>query len=510
MAHYFLGVDNGGTAVKAAIFDGHGRELAVASRKTQVLIPRPDWQERDMEILWTQNCACIRDVLRDSGIAPARIVGVAVCGHGKGLYPWGRHGGPAGHAIASTDLRARAYPRRWRDSGLHAALYPQLCQELLPGQQAALLAWMKEHQPEVYDNIQWVFSAKDYIRFRLTGQAGSEETDLSGSGLMDVRGGRVDPAMLRALGIGEVLEKLPPLCRSSDLCGGVTAQAARLTGLLEGTPVAGGMFDIDACAIAMDITAPDRICTITGTWSINETISREPCLERPVAMRSLYAIPGYYLLEECSPTSAGNLEWVLQRLSGGLEPAPGQSLYSLAGEQVDSLPPQDCPVYFLPFLYGSNSHDFARGTFAGLTSAHTSAHLLRAVFEGVAFSHRVHIQRLWPEGAAHPTVRMAGGAANSPVWTQIFADVLNAPIERVQGVQELGALGCAMAAAVAVGFFPDYTAAAREMVRMDGAVQPDPSRVPVYQRKFENYQELERALLPVWERLSQQMADGGS
>lgn len=504
MPRYFLGVDNGGTVVKAALFDPCGRELAVAAQKTQVYTPEPDYQERDMEDLWEQNCACIRAVLQESGIPPAQIAGVAVCGHGKGLYPWGKNNAPARRAMVSTDLRARAYPKRWKENGVHAALFPQLCQELIPGQQAALLAWMKDHEPQTYDSIQWVFSVKDYIRFRLTGQAMSELTDLSGSGLMDIRAGKVDRALLRALGIEEAAEKLPPLCRSFDVCGTVTAQAARLTGLREGTPVAGGMFDVDACAIASDVTAPGRICTITGTWSINETILEQPGLDRPVAMRSLYAIPGFYLLEECSPTSAGNLEWVLKHLSGELSPAPGQSVYDRVSELVDALPPQDCPVYFLPFLYGTNSHDFARGSFLGLTSAHTAAHLLRAVYEGVAFSHKVHIQRLWQEDRPHPPIRIAGGASNSAVWTQIFADVLNAPIERVRGVQELGALGCAMAAAVAVGVYPDYGAAAREMVHLDTVLQPDASRVPIYQKKFETYQAIVQALLPLWERLSPQ------
>lgn len=504
MEQYFLGMDNGGTVIKAALFDERGRQIAVSSRKTPVFTPHPDYQERDMEDLWLQNCACVRSVLEKSGIDSRQVAGVAVCGHGKGLYLWGVQNAPIRPAIASTDLRARAYPARWKQQGIHQRLYPQLCQDLIPCQQAALLAWVKDHEPDVYQSIRWVFSVKDYIRFRLTGEAFSEETDLSGSGLMDVAGERVDPALLEALGIGEMYDKIPPLRHSFDLCGSVTAQAAQLTGLAEGTPVAGGMFDIDACAIAMDITAPGRICTITGTWSINETIMDTPCLDWPAAMRSRYAIPGYFLLEECSPTSAGNLEWVLSNMAGLPGPAEGQNKYDWVNAQVASLSPEDCPVYFLPFLYGSNSHSFARGTFLGLTSAHTSAHLLRAVYEGTAYSHKVHIQRLQQGALKTAPIRMAGGAANSLVWAQMFADVLDAPIERVQGVQELGALGCAMAAAVAVGRYPDYASAAKAMVRVDNRITPNPELVPVYRRKFETYQLITQSLFPVWDRLQEE------
>ena len=498
---YYLGVDNGGTAIKAAIFDSQGQELAVASRKTPVLTPAPDYQERDMEDLWLQNCACIRSVLDSSGISPAQIQAMAVCGHGKGLYLWGQDGSPVCHGIASTDLRARAYPEAWKREGIHQQLFPQLCQDLIPCQQAALLAWLKEHDRAAYDRIQWVFSVKDYIRFRLTGQAFSEMTDLSGSGLMDVRNGRVDPELLRALGIGEIYDKIPPLRLSYDICGQVTAQAAALTGLREGTPVAGGMFDIDACAIATDLTTPDRICVITGTWSINEMISSQPHLDWPVAMRSRFAMPGYYLLEECSPTGAGNLEWILQHLR--LPASGSEDPYAQVSQLVADLSPADCPVYFLPFLYGSNSHSFARGSFVGLTSAHSSAHLLRAVYEGVAFSHKVHVDRLRQEQGTSLPIRMAGGAANSPIWAQIFADVLNAPIQRVQGVRELGALGCAMAAAVAAGAYPDYSSAAQSMVHIGGQLDPNPVMVPIYQEKYQTYLAITQALMPVWDRLAQ-------
>ena len=100
---------------------------------------------------------------------------------------------------------------------------------------------------------------------------------------------------------------LPPIRYSYDLCGTISKEASELTGLPEGTAVAGGMFDIDACAVAVDVTSPDRMCTIAGTWSINEYIAKEPVMDGTIAMNSLFAMPGYYLVEDCSATSSGNL-----------------------------------------------------------------------------------------------------------------------------------------------------------------------------------------------------------
>jgi L-xylulokinase len=137
-----------------------------------------------------------------------------------------------------------------------------------------------------------VFSVTDYIRFRLSGEAYSEATNISGSGLMNVRDVKIDEDMLSAFGIGEAYAMIPPLRYSSDRCGTINTEAARLTGLNEGTCVAGGMFDIDSCAIAMSITEPEQFCTITGTWSINEFIAPKPITGTAIAFNSLYAIPG--------------------------------------------------------------------------------------------------------------------------------------------------------------------------------------------------------------------------
>jgi L-xylulokinase len=496
---YVLGIDNGGTTTKAAVFDLKGNQIASAGRQTRMITPKPGYTERDMEELWKTNCECIRSAVEKSGIEPRRIVGAAVCGHGKGLYPWGKDGTPACNGIISTDGRAWEYPLRWKETGVTQALYPKLCQNIMACQQVSLLAWLKDHDRAVYDSIQWVFSVKDYIRFRLTGEAYSEMTDISGSGLINVRDACFDREILERFGIGEAYEKLPPLCRSCDMCGRITPRAARECGLAEGTPVAGGMFDIDACALAMHVTTPEEMCTITGTWSINEFISEKPITDGTVAMNSLYAIPGYYLEEECSATSAGNLEWLIRTVMDGFVPPDGQRIYDYLDDLVRSVPPQECNVYFLPFLYGCNTHPLGKAAFVGLTEFHTRAHLARAVYEGVAFSHKMHVERLLKAREKPKAIRMGGGAVNSEVWVRMFADVLDLPVETIR-VKELGALGSAMAAAVAAGKFRDYREAADEMVHIGGTVGPDPTAAETYREKYETYSRICGALDQVWDR----------
>ncbi len=497
MAKYAIGLDNGGTVIKAAIFDEKGKEIAHFSKQTPIFTPKSGYTERDMEDLWQNNCLCVKGALAKSGIHPEDVVGIAVCGHGKGLYLWGKDGKPAYNGIVSTDSRAWKYPDKWEKDGTWEKLYPQICQKFMACQQVSLLAWMKEHEKAVYDNIEWVFSVKDYIRFRLTGEAYSEATDISGSGLMDIRNVTFDKALLKELGIEEVYDKLAPIKYSYELCGRITKEAADLTGLLPGTAVAGGMFDIDACAIGMNVTTSKELCTIAGTWSINEYISKAPITDGSIAMNSIYAIPGYYLVEECSATSAGNLEWYINQCMDRENFSDGKSIYDEVNEMVSEISPETSDVYFLPFLYGSNAHSLGKGAFIGLTMYHTKAHMVRAIFEGVVYSHKTHIDKLLSARELPRAIRMAGGAVNSKVWVQMFADVLGLPVETVK-VKEIGAFGCAMAAFVAAEIYHDYTEAAKAMVCITDTVFPNEKMHEVYQEKYKVYRKISAVLDTVW------------
>ena len=268
------------------------------------------------------------------------------------------------------------------------------------------------------------------------------------------------------------------------------------------------MFDIDACALAAHVADEDHVCMIAGTWSINEFIRRTPVLDGTVMMNSLFCIPEYYLIEECSPTSAGNNEWFLQTLMPEFireEKRAGRSPYQEIDRLVESIAPAEfCPI-FLPFLMASNVHPNAKGSFVGMSSYHTRAHLLRSVFEGIAFSHRYHYDKLKKCMDNEPkSIRLAGGAARSRVWTQIFADVMKCPVETV-AVRETGALGSAIAAAVAVGDYADIKDALRAMSRLAPAVMPNTGNYEIYDRKYALYLKTIDALDSVWDSYQELM-----
>lgn len=501
---YYIGLDNGGTLTKAALYDLTGNEIAVASVATKMLTPKTGFCERDMDEMWDANCFVLRELLCKSGVDPQEVRCIACCGHGKGLYLWGKDGRPVRNGIISTDNRAWEYPLRWERDGTAREVFERSCQKILACQPVSLLAWLRDHEPACIDEIRWVFECKDYVRFRLTGEAFGEITDYSGTNLVNLHTGRYDMELLRLFGLEMLADSLPPLRLSTEVCGRITREAAALTGLVEGTPVAGGMFDIDACALAVDAVDENRVCMIAGTWSINEYVAESPVLDGRVMMNSFFCLPEHYLIEECSPTSAGNNEWFVNTLLPELKrqaDRDGKSVYDLVNDLVASVGAEDpCPV-FLPFLMASNVHPEAQAAFVGISNRHTRAHIVRSVYEGIAFSHRHHFDKLLAtrrEPVA--TIRLAGGVACSDVWSQMFADVMNHPVETVS-VNETGALGCAVAAAVAVGDYPEITAAAREMVRVKRRFEPIARHAVAYERKYAAYRRVIEALDSAWSEL---------
>jgi L-xylulokinase len=284
----------------------------------------------------------------------------------------------------------------------------------------------------------------------------------------------------------------------------VSPEAAAACGLRAGTPVAGGMFDIDACAVAMDVTDERNLCVIAGTWGINEYISRSPVLDGSIMMNSLFCLPGYYLVEESSPTSAGNNEWFTELFLDSekrLAQDRGISVYQLAEELAAGVGAAGQAIVFLPYLFGSNYNPQAKACFVGLETTTTRADMIRAVLEGIVFCHLVHVEKLLKTRNRPTAVRLAGGAARSRTWAQIFADVFQLPVEIVD-VKEIGALGCAMAAAVAAGVYADLKDAARHMVTIGHRLEPDPAKAALYTRKYQRYCAVSAALDGIWKDYS--------
>ena len=509
---YLLGIDCGSTMVKAALFDASGKEHAVASRKVEHIYLHPGWTENDMNALWDGVCEVIREVLEHSGLDPRRIASVTCTGHGNGLYLVAGDGTPARNGIISSDARAREYIEQWTRENVLDRILPKTMQSLWPAQPNALLRWLIDHEPGTMARTRWLFMVKDYVRYKLTGEAHMELTDMSGTSLIDVGNACYDDEVLETWGLLPWKHIMPPLRRSADICGTITPEAARLTGLVEGTPVAGGMFDIDACGLAVGMTDESIFCMIAGTWGNNQFISKTPVADPDMFMTSCYSIDGYYLMLEGSATSAANLEWFITRFfesdrellklraaSQSADP-PADGIYDYCGKLVAQTTPQDSAILFLPYLFGGPVSLDAKGVLFGLDGRQTRGQVMRAVLEGIIFGHRWHVERLLRFCKRPQTIRLTGGATNSEVWAQMFADVFQIPVEIPAGT-ELGCLGAAICGAVAAGVYPDYEQACRNMVTINRVYRPNPELSRVYAEKYDRYLKLLEVLAPAWGEL---------
>ena len=480
---YLLGIDNGGTFSKAALFDEKGNQIWISSRKTEVYIPKPGYMERNLFDLWKINLEIIKEVIEKSNIDVKNIVGVSFSGHGKGLYLIGKDNKPLRNGILSTDTRAWKYVDKWKKDGIEDKVRAITCQSIVPCHPAAILAFLKENEKDTFENIKYIFSVNDYIRFMLTGKAYSEYSNASGNNFINLKNHKYDKELLKLYGLEEIEDKLPPLKRSDEICGYITKDVSMKTGLKENTPVVAGLFDIDACAIATGISDETKVCMIAGTWSINEYISKSVVKNVLTTANSIFCIDGYYLIEESSATSAGNLEWFIRNILDRDYQVERDNIYNLVNKLVNSVDPSDSNIYFLPYLNGSPNNAKAKGCFIGLGMENTKAHMLRAIYEGVAFSHMMHLENLMKNKKNINKIRLSGGVINSKEWVQIFADIIQIPIEIVEG-KELGTLGAAMSAGVACGIYNDFEDAIEKCVRFRKTIYPREKYKAIYSEKY--------------------------
>ena len=498
---YLMGIDSGGTITKAGIYDSEGNEITTAQESLEVVFPAEGMNERDAEQLKQATYSVIRRALNQSGIDSRDIVGISPTGQGNGLYLFDENGAATHNPIMSGDMRAKEYIKKWDADGLIENVFlPKTFQTIWAGQPVALLAWLRDNDPGTLDRSSYAVTCKDYLRYLLTGEFFAEITEASGWSLVDLLKGEYDDGLFAAAGLSGYRRLLPPIKGSAEVCGTVTKDAAGLTGLAEGTPVMGGMFDISACPLGTGVLDSSRISIVAGSWSINSYIDTRPSPD--VFMSTRYFDPGYYLLSECSATSATNLEWFIGRfMQKEKEEAAkqGRNIYEIAGEMVSSVDTRDCQIFFLPFLFGTNANIDAKSAFIGLSGIHTKAHLLRAVFEGIVFSHQYHLENLYRVKPKHTfdAVRISGGATRSDLWVRMFADVTGLPLE-VSAVGELGILGSAICAGIGAGLYKDSKEANEKFVSIEKTVYPDEKMVKVFSEKYSLYKKILDALDGVW------------
>ena len=492
-----VGIDVGGTAVKAAVHTTDGQDLGIAGEAIAPTRAASGHLEREPRGFWEAVCRVIRLAMVRAAVQPDQIAAVGLTGYGNGLWLVDDAGQPIGNGVLSSDIRATDIVNRWKADGLEPGHRHLTDQGIWPGKPAPLLAWLQVHRPDSLTRARHLLFCKDVVKLRLTGLAQVEPTDLSAGSLIEHTTGRCAP-VFDHLGLSELRRLVPPVAEPLSVAGYVTQEAATATGLAAGTPVCAGLSDCAALMLGAGVTSPDQLLVVSGTWGLNQRQVTLPVDDDSILATVFGARTGTFIAVTGGPTSASALEWFVQAFMMA-EGEDRAALYTRCNELVAGLGSDESSVYFLPFLNGLSDQGAARGAFIGLSSWHGLAHAVRAVFEGVAFEHRRNIDALLG-GTTPRLARFAGGAARSPPWRRIFAAVLGMRLELPRS-EEVGALGAAIAASVSVGLHASVGQATVQMCRLREAVEPDPDLAASLARRYRGYLTVCQALREVWPQL---------
>ena len=483
MKAYLLGIDNGLTATKAVLYDLRGTQLGIASLPTRPLSDQTEHSEIDMTHQWRLCCSVIRQVLKQTAISPADIAAIGVSGYGNGLHLLDKAGRPLGKGITSMDHRASdlvaTFPEQHRKR-----LQELTLQDIWDGQPGMLARWMKINQSELYGQINAILLCKDWIQYRLTGKISTEYTDISAAGLLNNRTKAYDDTILELLDIPEMQACLPDVLESAQVAGTITHEAALQTGLSEGIPVVGGLFDVTANAIGSGLIRPGQLCMIAGTWNINIALGRRAFIPKNIRQCTIYGDSDVFCYIDSSATSASNLEWFLHQVLNK------SCRYEEFERVIAEYAPEDVDVLFLPFVHSGLKSDHPGAMFYGLKSIHGRNEMLRAIAEGIGFAHAYHIQNLQSEGIEQgDTVFFTGGASRNKQWCQMFADILQLNVA-VPAVEQTGTLGDCIVTGVGAGIFPTIQKAITQMVSVREVYEPRANYAEGYRKKYGRFVDL--------------------
>jgi len=498
-----LGLDAGGSFVKASLFDLTTGQSITRGRQVPVQHVAPGHNERDPMLMWRELAAATREAIEALAGGPGRIAAVGLTGHGNGLYLVDAEGRPTRDAVLASDVRATSIVRSWIATGKRENLFAATRNRLWPGQPAAILAWLQEHEPGTLQTSDAALMCKDFLRAQLTGAVGTELTDQSCNGLFDNLAVDYSSEVLAELGLEQQRRLLKPPALPQDVVGYVTAEAAELTGIPTGTPVVAGTVDNVALHLGSGVLDGQKMCVAAGTWSVNQLLVPREAMQPGGVVESIEPFAACWsvglehaLMIEASPTSASTLSWAVDHGLTGLRAQAketGRDVYESSLERIEAVRLRPDDPMFLPFLDGSRDEPGARAAWIGIASWNDESNLLHAIAEGVCMEHHRHLDRLAESGGTNTPVSLSGGAAKSSAWAQMFADVLGRRVEVPQG-EELGALGASVVAGLGVELFDSLAIGLRHLMPPLRVYEPRPAAAEHYTARYAVYQRAVDAL----------------
>ena len=435
-----LGIDLGTSELKAVLLDAHGTVLAHAGTKLRILRAYTGWSEQNPEDWW-QACLSALDQLHLSQPdAYSRIACIGLSGQMHGAVLLGDDDRVLYPAILWDDSRAAVQAEQLAHE--HPEFADITGSLPMAGLTAPKLLWLKQHEPEVFSEIDCVLSPKDYLRLRLSGERISDVSDAAGTLWLDVAKRDWFEPIVRATGLE--MGQMPRLVEGGAASSGLNEPAAQRLGLPVGLVIAGGGGDNPVSAVGIGaINAGDAFITLgtsAAIVAITDRVAGNPAL---AVHTFCHAIPDRWYTMGAMLAGASCLRWVTQLVGFPDE----QSLLL----QVQTLLPVDQPVLlsyplFLPYIAGErtpHNDPLLRGGFMNLGHDCSPAMLGYSVLEGVGFGLLDAMNAVQSAGAQVYACALVGGGARSDYWAQLLANILDREIYTLQGSELSACIGAA-------------------------------------------------------------------
>lgn len=495
---FAIGVDSGTQSTKILIVDfGTGRVVGRGQQPHSMVAGlKPGESEQDPEVWIKAFETALAAALRDAAIDPAEIRALGVSGQQHGFVPLDRDG----RVIRPAKLWNDTSTVTENDALLEAlggttAAIEKLGLAPAVGFTASKILWLKRHEPDNFARLATILLPHNYVNYRLTGLARMEYGDASGTGLMDIRKRRWQPAALAAVDTG-LGAKLPPLQHPLEPVGPLKQSVASTFGFKD-VLVSSGGGDNMMGAIGTGNVSPG-VCTLSlGTSGTVYAYFDRPFSDPEGEIAAFCDSTGGWLPLLCTMNVTNTTElWktVLDIDHAGLEDRAGRSPAGSDG------------LLFLPFIDGERVPVLPESSavFFGLNRAtFNAAHMTRAVMEGTVLNLGYGFGRLRELGLRPTQIRATGGGAKSRLWRAIVADIFQTPVVTLHE-REAAAFGAALQAIWcwknAHGEKTSIESLAAAMVRIEGPeVEPDPAVKGLYADAQKRFNALWRALAPVFQ-----------
>ncbi len=477
-----LGIDVGTSSIKAMLMEEDGKIAAVKAKGYDVHFPQPGWAEQDPEEWWEALCVILQSMRAEYPKEMDGIAGIGFSGQMHGLTAVDADGKPVRPAVIWMDQRATGELREINERIPGDIQAQVLHNRIFNGFALPSLLWMKNHEPRNYERIHRVFQPKDYIRYRLTGEVGTEVSDASASLMVDVGKRKWASDLLERLDISP--EILPEISQSTHLAGYVTQPASRQTGLAAGIPVVYGAGGQQAQSIGNGAVREGLVISNIGTGAQISAYAAEDLYDKKLRTHTFcHGIPGGYTVYGAMLSGGMSLKWLKEQILREKD-------FAAMSGMAEKTAPGSGGLIFLPYLAGERTplmNPDARGIFFGLSLEHTGGHMARAVMEGVTYALRDSLEILGEMGIRGDQILASGGACASPVWLQIQADILGQQV-RVCRTKEQACLGACILAGAGLGIYGNIAAACEDLVRFDGRTyEPRREYQQMYQENYDRF-----------------------